>query len=550
MSAMPVPADTHLAAVRFESLRILHMYGNEWANRYWDIGRRAMNLPSGPRPLVMRGQAAADVLTRAHDAIVAESRQLADRLPSHDWLIYLRKVHPDVMGQDTLEGTRAQEERRRGVEALSSLSEGIAEGEPLTIVPPLVVRFAMCARGAVNAHVVRRKVAMGAAVTFDADGWPSPVPDDPFTEAVRVYDDRSGASPGLGVLTGTAVHDGDVKRMHPLATMPFPSARRKQKPGTAGDSSADLFGTRVEDWRFTLIKEVIGIPTAIADLKWFDDSLPNALLLHLALMDAIATSPEARISFMRYGFMRVSYSEFRNTLETATALVLGDVVRQFLPAASADAFDIDEVLQQAQTHPSSTPDVAAPTVRLGSNDSCLLDVAASGWRLVLALRPNIEPGVITDKRGRDFERVIQAEIDTSSWAPPPGLRSLVGKSLRDRDGNVVTDIDAIAVRDSLGILIDAKSYARPGAHEGRYEQVRNIRTDLGAAVAAWRANIDYLLANPRGANYDLSSLDRVVPLVVTVAPHFVHPDLLEPRVFGALRPVASLSELITFLKHE
>jgi hypothetical protein len=87
-----------------------------------------------------------------------------------------------------------------------------------------------------------------------------------------------------------------------------------------------------------------------------------------------------------------------------------------------------------------------------------------------------------------FEEDLQSAIDGSAWKPRPDWRKLRGRDLRHQ-GRVITDVDAIAARDGVLLLVSAKAWSRsPGLDMGDFVEARRFMRKAEEALDNWERN--------------------------------------------------------------
>jgi hypothetical protein len=146
-----------------------------------------------------------------------------------------------------------------------------------------------------------------------------------------------------------------------------------------------------------------------------------------------------------------------------------------------------------------------------------------------------------------FEHEIQALVDLTPWRPPEHIRARVGKKVVVA-GHEVTDIDAIAYRDGVLLLIDCKSYMigrRLAA--GEYWPVKSHQEKVDKAAANWAQRLATIDANRESLHMDLPADVTIAGVVVVAAPPFVLPGPSTESVLDDLLRVTTAAELTQFL---
>ena len=150
-------------------------------------------------------------------------------------------------------------------------------------------------------------------------------------------------------------------------------------------------------------------------------------------------------------------------------------------------------------------------------------------------------------RGDHFELVVQSLIDQSAFAPPPNIRGLRGRDLRN--GNrIVTDVDAFAVDGDVLLLIDAKSFPRLREYElGDYGLLDSRRRHIVKAVAKWETRLADFRLHPQGRNYDFRAYSTILGMVCISGPFYLPIGEATREVYKGLRSACTYSELAAFL---
>ena len=146
-----------------------------------------------------------------------------------------------------------------------------------------------------------------------------------------------------------------------------------------------------------------------------------------------------------------------------------------------------------------------------------------------------------------FEHEVQALVDLTPWRPPEHIRARVGKNIVVA-GKAVTDIDAIAYRDGVLLLIDCKSYLiGQRLADGGYSAVESHREKVDKAAASWAQRLEVIDANRESLHMDLPADVSIAGVVVVAAPPFVLPGPSTETVLDDLLRVITAAELLQFL---
>ncbi|MDP3583528.1 MAG: hypothetical protein Q8R61_00235 [Thiobacillus sp.] len=173
----------------------------------------------------------------------------------------------------------------------------------------------------------------------------------------------------------------------------------------------------------------------------------------------------------------------------------------------------------------------------------LIDTTGASHALLHRLELNRSPA-IGNMRGREFELQCQDLIDGTSWEPPPEVKSLRGRPLR-QSGGVLTDIDAIGVRERTLLIVSCKSVIYDRDYDqGVFRVIRNAQATIDGAVEAWEGIVAELRRQPIGENFDLSKFDEIIGVVCS--PFAVYSS--EERTLAFVKPNLRVSSSMLELR--
>ena len=174
----------------------------------------------------------------------------------------------------------------------------------------------------------------------------------------------------------------------------------------------------------------------------------------------------------------------------------------------------------------------------------MLDITGCSHAFLQRLEMSRAPA-LGNLRGAAFELQCQDIIDRSPWAPPPPIRELRGRTLW-RAGQKLTDIDALATRDGILLIVSGKSRIYDREYDrGTYRVVENERNRLDEAVTQWDLIVESLNREPVGDNFDFSAFEEIVGIVCTPFPVYTHSERSLRFVRAGLRASSSTHELLT-----
>src|ERR1035437_3742355 len=132
-----------------------------------------------------------------------------------------------------------------------------------------------------------------------------------------------------------------------------------------------------------------------------------------------------------------------------------------------------------------------------------------------------------------FEDQVQSAIDSSDWKPRESVRSLRHRTLRRNDGSAITEIDAIAMRDGVLLLVSVKAWTQPEMLEfGEFGSIDHRVIDVENAIKDWSDKIVELAEHP--AIKVVSEGARVVGVVVSPEVQYVLPGIATAEVLPGL----------------
>jgi hypothetical protein len=491
--------------------------------------------------------------------------EYAQAMGSYSWLFYLRRTPL----ADVLEGNlpTTAPYRLALAEQLSSMTSH-AEYYPADsmrrVVPPLdrqsaEALFKLCgvATFLQGIHASIRRAGKGQRISWDTVGEPSSVPDARIEPAISLYDSRVAAGKGQGAKSGLtdfcpvflrldrpiafselilSVMYFEKQRMVPYWEGPLAKARPSLRPGRflVGGST------------FAGVKDMVALATSIS--SWAQPGLAS-LITFLRLMFKIVYTSDIPFGSLlpSVGYFTLPKSLLLELIEDELPLALVDLQPLGFDALPANATEVFADLNGMNA--SLWPVLPGPILR-EAGEQTAVDIFAATQRLRYLLTVlNDAPIDMVRARAGHFELVVQDLIDASPWRPPDVLRDLRGRTLRF-SSNMITDIDAIASKKNVVILVSCKSMPyTPDLDAGVYNKVRNLRTNLEEYDADWVAKTNFICRNPRGDNYNLPGYDIYGVVCVPFVP-FTALDQARKIMTtetASLPAVCSVEELHRFL---
>lgn len=493
------------------------------------------------------GPTATQAFERVSNTLAARATKLLQYYSSGDWLFILRSLPFEVWkGGLRREGSWANYQQL--AEFLTSTIRGL-DLTPATQTFPmeLSLRYVVHSCVVANARVFHRLAAKGATFRLAENDFPEVVDDD-VSRAIKLHDDRMDADAGIDRRTGTRAmssFDG-VRKVNTVMI----AAQRFSLGGPSSAASYSALGGReVSEWSYDLSLADLRFPEFMRIAGSGSTWLSSELLMQRAVSNIVVNETSLWLDALRLGQTRFSTRRLAQELFR----IIESEFYEELKCSLGIGLHSENATPQQVARDCATPiwgklSMTPPSLRDATSSNVRFDYASSFRRINNFQMPSVGAGKLSHERSKDFEICVQELIDNSTWLPPTRMRDLVGRTLKRPDESHITDIDCIGYRNGTALLIDAKSYTRPSEVEGDFLPTRNVRTALESEHRSWIDKVREIESCPVGPNYDLSSVSRFLPLIVTVAPHFVHLPLSEPRVINDLRPVSSVAELEAFLR--
>ncbi|MDO3683438.1 hypothetical protein [Micromonospora sp. C28ISP2-4] len=414
---------------------------------------------------------------------------------------------------------------------------------------PQLLRFVAITNTFASVHVSARCAAKGVGIIFKSGGFPAIDKSDPMWAAVQALDNRRAAVQGrwtslLAKVPPTSRWwEGEHLAVAGISPV---GVGRADAPPSGSELYKELYtdrsnGRGVRFAFFQYIKMQSRIPALMRGLDWYPPTLPRLAFASTAFLGSLQGDVLPDLWVRKFGAATFPRKEVVTLLERALQSPLAEVYLDQFPR-ERDSFTTESILS-ALTQPadiaSATP---GPAVVSAGSEAVMIDF----WAITRVLLQGLNmtaTGEVQNARARHFETETQRLIDASPWAPPTKLRMLVGRVLKRADRSAITDIDAIAFREGVALIINCKNYRLDALGRATASEVRNVRDVLGEDYSDWVAKVSELRSTPKGRNYDLSAAQELVPLIVTPDPCFVDPALTVPRSPWGLPAVMASNEL-------
>jgi hypothetical protein len=425
------------------------------------------------------------------------------------------------------------------METLTGLSltleddERLREGKRLVydMKPSALLPVAWMATLAVTlgqVHAWLRRAGKGTSFEVAANDLPEPIEDEALELAISQFDSRV---------------DNDNSHWHPTVSRPD-YERDPEAHLILGASTVAADWPELPGWvgpmskansvkvRGHLIPEFFSLASLFDTTRaagptsgvWWDEALPSLIAFLQALgADATVNSEHAGTNIPTVGYM-VRGREYTIEMVDAWLPKLDAALRElFGDAVPPDGRTVLAIVEGIRG--SLWPVRRGPVVRALGPNSIQIDVYSATQVLEqLITVPSQTGGQLVNAAADRLEDEAQRVLDDSPWRPVESLRAIRRRKLL-LEGKALTDIDALGQQDSTLLLVSCKNLSyTPEYDAGEYSVVRNARTTVENAVEFWDSIVETLRANPVGDNYDFSSYERIVGVVVTPHVFFVASD--------------------------
>ncbi|MGK3094584.1 hypothetical protein ACG93S_32695 [Streptomyces sp. WAC01490] len=485
---------------------------------------------------VLSGEAGWNQLTLLHDALRVQLRQIADRRSALNWLVITRRINPT----DLLPAARASS----SAAVLSfALSEVVSSRRPSKSAELITSRWwlspqaltdldELCSVGMLlfNVYNARRRVAKGQSLRL---GGPHLIPevadtDDIVERAILLYDGRlnftGSRSNNLGSFPRTVTDRRESANIITWADLRSQDLVSRDHLAQLLQKYGPVFplGTNIEDLAPPAFSSGVGLTL---------ETQAAATALSAAwtyLADRGATWKSAPGEWSQYGYLRCPRDWFIARLEDGPALpeLLGSSWH-----TGATARGVITLLAREQ--------VVLPVGRY-----FVVDLTGATSLLMRSFERARE-GAAANAWGSSFEAAVQEAIDTTPWKPTGVLRSVIGKKVKDDNGNVITDIDAVAFHAGTLWLISAKAFqAGPDYAVGAYDAVRRIARKAVEASEQWNGYLERIRRRPSALGVHLPDGCTLEGLVVMPFVPYVPVHSSAAKPVGDLCHVSSIHELI------
>ncbi|MGZ9045042.1 MAG: hypothetical protein ACXW24_11510 [Telluria sp.] len=403
-------------------------------------------------------------------------------------------------------------------------------------------------------HMLYRRVGKGAVLDTSGPIFKAHTSDS-IERAIKIYDVRhdsaqefSGAGLGLipVALDAEQIVDESIGG-EPIAILSMACTPSFAAPTTFPDGAGGLAIATVQVSYLPQKLRVARILSPIGDEAGIPDYLPgiSALIQLLMLVPAIcAHVPWALSSIIQQGYVFVGEERLRDILNYH----LPEIVEQLAPLTPEFAWpkDFNCWHESLLALAASLWPLSSGNVLRRYRNNLLIDTSSASQALLHRLELTRSP-LLGNLRAMQFELQCQALIDGTSWEPPPQVRELRGRPLR-QSGRALTDIDAIGVKERTLLVVSCKSIIYDRDYDrGVFPVIRNTQGTIDTAVIAWDAVVAELIRQPIGDNYDFSEFDEIIGVVCTPFVAYSNTERTLAFVKPKLRASSSIFELKDWL---
>lgn len=403
-------------------------------------------------------------------------------------------------------------------------------------------------------HMLYRRVGKGAVL--DAS---HPIlvahTSEAIDRAIQIYDvrhDRSHEFIGAGL--GLVSVDPNFEQLvdesatgEPVAFLSLGCSPSFPAPVTYPDGAGGLSVVTVQVRHVTKKLGLARILSPMGDEGGIPDYLPGiaALIQLLMLVPVICVHvPWALSSITQQGYVFVGENRLRDIVEHHLPEIVGQLaVRTAGFAWPADFIQWRDALLAVTA---SVWPLSGGNVLRRFRDNFLIDTTGASQALLNRLELARSP-LIGNLRAREFELQCQDLIDGTSWEPPPQVKALRGRPLR-QGAKTLTDIDAIGVKERTLLIVSCKSIIYDRDYDqGVFRVIRNTQATIDEAVVAWEGIVAELKRQPTGDNFDFSRFDEIIGVVCTPFVAYSNEDRTLAFVKPNLRASSSMLELRDWL---
>jgi hypothetical protein len=479
-------------------------------------------------------QAITPYLTQCRTLVEKELAKRASRFSSLQWMWYLRRL-PRSIFEGSISTTWAYDFVLAHIIAYAGAHTprrpNIVQKNIAFNVKSSIARFLLQYASEVKflsqIHVMLRFAGKGASFKFGEAGLPEYSITPELEAAIHLYDVRnSNTGLSFGRMGTNIVAESKAGNSDdPLVV--YAVAKPDWAPTLMGEPTEDNTVEVLVNYRPTL-ENFEGLAALAQDSRFGSEYVDGSvgillLLLYLAFPLVVTMNRLGRthpfVSLARYGYMVLPTSMFIEVVDS----LLGDYVPKVIDIMGDISLpsSANGLIESLELFDSRFWPAKFGQVHHQYHEILYLDLWGASIRLSQILEFPKGTGEISHARGEHFEKVVQKEIDASSWCPPKDLHSMRRRTLR-YSSRAIGDLDAVGHRAGKLLIASCKSYVYSGQYDiGDYKSVRNLSSTLEQDVADLKAFVAFLTSHPKGDNYDFSEYHDILALICTPQVIFV-----------------------------
>lgn len=489
----------------------------------WRAGLSKECLPRGfASGQILAAADASQYVNNVRDAFLLRGQDLFSRFTSAEWLWLIRNTDAvAVCSAIPYLSPGAEIQLFRIAENLIGFSRKSSATIGLTTTPITealwVARLMSLSACIDRLENLTRRVAKGQKIRVRPQGPPTVVDDPAFERRIQQYDDRHASRVERWYPTDVFSAAGTEGSL--LAAFKFYRGWQEcdgwQGPlkHRARSRLNGQFTARA--WDFTMSGNVDRVAGSL--LATSNPVAATSLLLLARATFRLIESDDlnAGETIPKFGVIAVGRQELRSALTNALAEASSDEKWVSFGLTLPEDLEALEGGVESLSQPGMRSAYGSLMHGL-PEEAVLIDLNALTWRLGQDLRLSTGLGGPVVKAVADnFELAVQSVVDATSFAPPNATRALRGRQLK-LNGQFITDIDAMLVDGNTLLVVSCKRIELGRAYDsGDHARIRAAEDRVTRALDEWGQKTSTLQKNRVGSNYDLSSFDDIVGIVIT-----------------------------------
>lgn len=466
---------------------------------------------------VIEPEDAHDLLRGIHQEIVERLEALVAGYSSARWLFMLRRLPQSVFGGQLLSTIAYDSALAEVLSARTGLVEEIRNDDSSLFFNVdgscvrRLLRFCEGVRTLSQIHVLARWCGKGARLRIGRDWLPTAEHTDELREAVQIYDRRCVQERSAWSAAGTVFSDDDRSAAECILVadrtflQPFQLSAHHTIEGIAVPRLISI----------AEIRQLTAAAMRVAHTPWPRES---ALALWMA-----------RAAWFYFVHRHRALPFINQVFNTGYVLMSDETAEEWIAEVAADCNQfvrdaVDHSLEIAslgdlrtlanQDHGEAWPLWPRDFIRTLPGMICV-DLCAASIAIRDSLEYTEETGDIANVRGKHFEVAVQKMIDGTKWRPEGETRDLIGLKLKRKGSkDRITDIDAVASRDSTLLLVSCKSRLKSRQYDlGKHSIVRSAADLMAAARSKWESVLTDLRSSPDDFNEIFTRYSSIIGVV-------------------------------------